>query len=273
MADPSFFRRYAVGMNVRDVNELREMMLNDLRPPRSGNEEAFEELAGWQGRYLLDRAVVGSGWVVRFECVEAVSYGCSLLAQTRAGAEASGMVLKRLWYKQVRHLRIAGFDQSTIGAALELLKPKLVSAAQAEIARKDKEAAADERATALLVRCLTPKQAKQFEKNGSFTVTVPSRGAFTIRSSRTYNVRHRESGRDFCLGFDTRLPELPLADQLLAQKLLLETDPDSFFATANEDRLSMSMGAHLPEFDFYREAVRRQMRIFEMTFHTPQRPR
>jgi hypothetical protein len=90
--------------------------------------------------------------------------------------------------------------------------------------------AAEARAHALLVRLLSPAQREEFERRNCVTVTVPGRGRFAILPRRTLNVLNLDSGECYCC---VTAAEVPLSDLMLAQKLLLEQDPDQFFAVAN----------------------------------------
>jgi hypothetical protein len=92
------------------------------------------------------------------------------------------------------------------------------------------DASAEARARALLLRLLAPAQREEFQRRDSFTVQVPGRGRFAILPRRSLNVLDLESGECYCCVTAT---DVPLSDLMLAQKLLLEHDPEQFFATAN----------------------------------------
>ena len=100
-------------------------------------------------------------------------------------------------------------------------------------------AAAEVRARRLLLRLLNPAQRLEFERYGYFAVLVPGRGKFWILPSRVFNVLHSATGHSYC---GTPQTEIPLSDLMLAQKLLLENNPDLFFAVANH-RLEMVPGS------------------------------
>jgi hypothetical protein len=91
----------------------------------------------------------------------------------------------------------------------------------------------DLRARRLLNRLLSPPQRKEFARHGYFTVQVPGRGAFRILPGTAFNVMDLKTGVYYCAG-----PErpMPLADWLLAQKLVLENDPERFFRVAHRMR-------------------------------------
>jgi hypothetical protein len=89
---------------------------------------------------------------------------------------------------------------------------------------------ADERARELLVRCLSPEQRRMFKDDGTFVVETPAGMRYRITSNDTYNVIDVASGARYCAYPGGVLPH---ADRMLGQKLVLETDPDSFFRVAN----------------------------------------
>lgn len=80
------------------------------------------------------------------------------------------------------------------------------------------------------MRLLTPKQQEDFSRFGYFTVEVPRRGKFVILPDAMFNVLDMATGNCYCAVPATGVP---MADLMLAQKLLLESDPDQFFRVAN----------------------------------------
>lgn len=110
------------------------------------------------------------------------------------------------------------------------------------------------RARRLLTRLLSAQQLQELDKHGCFTVRVPERGTFCILPRSTFNVIHLQTGNLYCC---TTEAFVPLSDLMLAQKLLLETDPDRFFAAANcrpetfagpqEQLLRRVLGGETPE--------------------------
>jgi len=91
-------------------------------------------------------------------------------------------------------------------------------------------AVAERRARDLLLRMLSGKQRREFELCGYFSVEAPGRGRFWILPWRSLNVVEPVTGDCYC-----GMPEgrLPVYDLMLAQKLLLENDPQHFFSVAN----------------------------------------
>ena len=90
--------------------------------------------------------------------------------------------------------------------------------------------AAEARGRELLLRMLSPAQRKAFQRYGYFAVEVAKRGTFLILPSTLFNVLHVATGRSYCA---VPRGETPLSDLMLAQKLLLEADPEPFFRVAN----------------------------------------
>ncbi len=87
---------------------------------------------------------------------------------------------------------------------------------------------AKEKARQLLLRNLDAGQEKSFKKEGSFRVTAKDGKVYTISTARSFNVK-AEDGTKYC----GQLQDTPVEDQMLAQKLLLEHEPEKFFKNAN----------------------------------------
>lgn len=77
---------------------------------------------------------------------------------------------------------------------------------------------------------LSPAQREDFRRKGYFAVQVAGLGRFWILPSTFFNVLHAETGDCYCAA---PRAEVPLSDLMLAQKLLLESDPQAFFTIAN----------------------------------------
>jgi hypothetical protein len=86
---------------------------------------------------------------------------------------------------------------------------------------------AELRAEALLLSWLSPRQRAQYLERGWFEVrTVTGR----YRIGRGVTVRLEPHGSAYCM---EAMSPVPVADELLANKLLLETDERRFLATAH----------------------------------------
>jgi hypothetical protein len=92
---------------------------------------------------------------------------------------------------------------------------------------------AQRRAEALLLGWLSPGQRAQYRARGWFEVTT-ARG-FRYRVLRGGVVRLDPRGSAYCI--EATSP-VPVADEMLASKLLLETDERRFLATAHRYRYS-----------------------------------
>lgn len=87
---------------------------------------------------------------------------------------------------------------------------------------------AKQKARELLIRNLDAGQEKSFKKDGEFRVTAKDGKAYTIKTARSFNVVGPD-GTKYC----GQLKDTPVEDQMLAQKLLLEHEPEKFFKNAN----------------------------------------
>lgn len=87
---------------------------------------------------------------------------------------------------------------------------------------------AKQKARELLIRNLDAGQEKSFKKDGEFRVTAKDGKAYTIKTARSFNVVGPD-GAKYC----GQLRDTPVEDQMLAQKLLLEHEPEKFFKNAN----------------------------------------
>jgi hypothetical protein len=113
-----------------------------------------------------------------------------------------------------------------VGLACCLLEP--IRRTKAALARRRQ---AQRRAEALLLGWLSPDQLRQYQAHGWFEVTT-TRG-YRYRVLRGGVVRQDPRGSAFCI--EATSP-VPVADEMLANKLLLETDERRFLATAHRYR-------------------------------------
>ena len=96
---------------------------------------------------------------------------------------------------------------------------------------------AKQKARELLLRNLDAVQEKSFKKDGTFRVTGKDSLVYTIKTARSFNVIGPD-GTKYC----GQLTNAPIEDQMLAQKLLLEHEPDKFFKNANVSPISGVLG-------------------------------
>jgi len=90
--------------------------------------------------------------------------------------------------------------------------------------------AAAERAEKLLEACLSSGQRESLRKSGWFVVYTKSGRAYQIRRGRARNVVEVNTKRTYCCHPVDGVPD---ADTMLAQKLMLEADEESFLRLAN----------------------------------------
>jgi hypothetical protein len=113
-----------------------------------------------------------------------------------------------------------------VGLACCLLEP--IRRTKAALARRRQ---ARRRAEALLLGWLSPDQRRQYQAHGWFEVTT-TRG-YRYRVLRGGVIRLDPRGSAYCI--EATSP-VPAADEMLANKLLLETDERRFLATAHRYR-------------------------------------
>jgi hypothetical protein len=100
----------------------------------------------------------------------------------------------------------------------------------AELEKKKKDAL--DNAEALLFLCLTATQKAQYKEHGYFETVVNDR-IFRITKGWAGNVHEYKDGKkikSYCIH---PMEDVPLQDNMLTQKLLLETQLDVFLRTAN----------------------------------------
>jgi hypothetical protein len=91
------------------------------------------------------------------------------------------------------------------------------------------------RAEALLLAWLSPGQRAQYRARGWFEVTTAAGHRFRVRRGGV--VRLDPRGSAYCI---EAVSAVPVADEMLANKLLLETDERRFLATAHRYRYHRS---------------------------------
>jgi hypothetical protein len=106
---------------------------------------------------------------------------------------------------------------------------------------------AEQRAYALLTEWLSPEQIAQLELHGYFEVRGSHSGTcYRIRRERNMNIDELDGQGSrvavWCFG---PTGYLPLGDNMLAQKIALETDEQAALAVANRGWPELSRGRHL----------------------------
>lgn len=108
---------------------------------------------------------------------------------------------------------------------------------KAEVLRQAKEAAAKQRAEKLLFETLTPQQKEDLTKKGSFYLHTQSGRKYRIDRHTHGNVYLYDEKDRIVRKFCAQPSGVPADDAILAQKLALETDEDSFLRVANATQL------------------------------------
>jgi hypothetical protein len=108
---------------------------------------------------------------------------------------------------------------------------------------KAAQARASARAESLLRRFLSPAQREQLDNQNWFHVTSQHGRAYRIYRVNTYNVERLADGARLCA---VPAADMPLADRMLAQMLMLRFREDEFLATADVSR-SRAVGADFGE--------------------------
>jgi hypothetical protein len=110
----------------------------------------------------------------------------------------------------------------------------------AEVERQRKEA--DAKADELLRKHLSLRQRRQYRRNRSFCVRARDGTQFRIKHGWAGNIEELNAAgkpvNRFCIH---PVDSVPYADNLLAQKLLLETDPDKFRKIANRTAIPQAV--------------------------------
>jgi hypothetical protein len=113
-------------------------------------------------------------------------------------------------------------------AAAVVLAPRLAALTRRCWAARVRRRQARLRAEALLWAWLSPAQRRQYRARRWFEVTTASGRRYRVLRGGVVRVQPRGSG--FCI--EATSP-VPVADEMLANKLLLETDERRFLATAH----------------------------------------
>jgi hypothetical protein len=113
-------------------------------------------------------------------------------------------------------------------AVAVMLVPCLVGPVRRSIDALARRRRARARAEALLQAWLSPDQRAQYRSRRWFEVTTASGRRYRVLPSGV--VRLEPRGSAYCIEATSRVP---IADEMLANKLLLETDERRFLATAH----------------------------------------
>lgn len=157
------------------------------------------------------------------------------LAAQRRGREQELAKARRIWEARKEAERAARVAERLATQRAEEERRRQVEAARMR-ARMDAERVASTRARELLMDHLTEEQRDTFTRNGWFVVEGgKSKKRYKIHGN-TYagNVYLDDGSARFCCHCDYGIP---LHDQLLAQKVMLEVAEENFLALANRTQL------------------------------------
>lgn len=118
----------------------------------------------------------------------------------------------------------AGIPQAPVAPGLWQTSPEVIEAQKT--------------AEALLLRHLNDEQKASWGKHKGFWVTAKSGRRYWLDGQRPRGISEDGPPQSFCIhGMDENGIPLPKGDQILAQKLLIETDEERFLKTANASKL------------------------------------
>ena len=172
------------------------------------------------GNWIADQCTAASSAVWRMESWQDCKHVSAKWERAKAVRETPEQVAERA----------AKAELARQAAAIEAAKVKVFTDT------------AKARARRLLISMLTPDQRKELEEKNHFHLTVHDRSG----SMRVYRIEHGYAGnvkllgvagqpvKRYCIHADYRLP---YEDQMLAQKLLLESNEEHFLKVANMTQL------------------------------------
>ena len=199
-------------------------------------------------------------------CASCTTNGIRLEGWTTAGTNATSVTITEglttaanyVWglqsWQQTEHSKARWTPRVYRSAPERVKTPEEIAAeaARRELQRQERlrrnarerrfKEAAEQRAHALLISMLTPEQRAELEEKKHFHLTVYDKDG----SHRVYRIERGYAGnvkllgadgqpiKRYCIHADSRLPH---EDQMLAQKLLLESNEAEFLRIANMTRL------------------------------------
>lgn len=170
--------------------------------------------------------IEGGDAVADTEPVASTEQAAALAAEYLAGTQGQDLATVHASIRLALVRQMRQREESTAAWLADEPRRLAEAATRAQVAKRSKD---------LLLSCLSTEQCTEYETSGSFTVRTRDGQAYRVTSRHAHNV-FRLSSIDgepdmcYCIVSATYVP---LPDQMLAQKLLLETDPTSFFRIAN----------------------------------------
>lgn len=155
-------------------------------------------------------------------------------AWTRAYARTSAQANRRHYYAAPA----AETEEDRAARRARQAQREAERAAVVEAERQER-AAARERGRQLLLANLSAEQRAEYETHQRFHIRTPSGRRFCIEHGRAHNVFELDAAgrriREFCGHVGEHVPD---EDNVLAQKLLLENDEETFIRIANVRQLA-----------------------------------
>lgn len=191
---------------------------------------------GWRSRVLdLEwRMLIHRSWLQRWSGPALEEYVRRMIGDTIVNlhrhafnAREMAQALMPFW-EQAIHRHMEDMERNWIRHTQtreQLLRPDDISFAFES--REDPKA--KKRAEKLLLKNLNDEQRASYAKDNSFRVKGKDGKCYEIKRARSFNVKCIDDGRKYC----GQLVDTPIEDQMLAQKLLLEHEPEKFFKNAN----------------------------------------
>ena len=152
-------------------------------------------------------------------------------SHNRAGWEyATGRPIREETFDPERQIRFSQIDTNTLNEWRMYSTASAFGVSPDDLKPDPKKKEADERAKELLLSNLTDEQKKTFTDKGYFEC-VGNRTGKTYRIHNYRNINTRCGNDKYCV---VQGNDVPLSDQLLTEKMLIENDEDKFLKVANK---------------------------------------
>lgn len=177
----------------------------------------------------------GDEWIGEFTC-PLTNRAARFVSLNRGSSDRAIRHFMGRHASLLSNLERGGVPKERLGEVVGWAWDGWVAESLVEFDREEKVFRSQEAARTLLERCLTPSQRDTWNVGHYFDVVLADggkkwkAGTYRIRKEHSFNVEHLASREKFCV---VATEPVPIYDQLLTQKLLLENEPAKFFAKAN----------------------------------------
>lgn len=156
-----------------------------------------------------------------------------------AASTTTATMVWRMWSSETTQVRYVPYTPpAPTQAELDVQRRRADEWKKKAEEEKKLREAAEKRATELLLQCLNAEQRASFKKDGRFKVVAGDGAAFEIEYGSHGNVKELDKKGNRVAAWCANVPSnLPFGDNVLAQKLLLETNPKEFRRIANRRAL------------------------------------